>query len=92
MKKPASYKDLPNIILEHICHSVYELDYDSYESSTEECIAQILNGNISGRNHEILENFYDNLSADDLMLYIDNNLNSIEHTKKQLIDFKNSLL
>ena len=57
--KPTSFFDLPGSLQESLLWDM-ELDYDSYESSKAEKIHEIMiyEGNISGRNRDVINTAY----------------------------------
>jgi hypothetical protein len=66
MNKPA-FNDLPWSVQEYYWHEIDELDYDSYDSSREQLIADIRNGNINFWNKQVMERYYANRSVEDIL-------------------------
>ena len=71
MNKPA-FNDLPWSVQERLWRDMDDLDYDSYDSSREECLADIRNGYANSRNEEMMKRYYKNKSADDILVYCSN--------------------
>lgn len=63
MNLPRSFFDLPSLLQESLLWEM-ELDYDSYESSKEATISQIMNGYIGFTNERIIENSYKNIDPE----------------------------
>ena len=76
MKKP-EFNDLPWRVQELLWRDVDDLDYDSYDSSREECIANIRNGDISYWNKQKIENLYDQKSVEQISNYCANVRNAV---------------
>ena len=90
MKKPDSYKSLPDTILQSILWDM-ELDYCPYESSKAETIHSILCGNISSTNELIIKNYYAALSIESLLKIIEEELSSIHRSYSELKQFQTNV-
>ena len=62
MKKPESWTQLPNRLLEEIIWDIEDLEYCPYESSMAECIHNILNEGITDTNKKIVNAYWQALS------------------------------
>ena len=87
--KPNSFFDLPYRLRESLLHDM-DLKYDSYESSREETIAGILNGNCCSDNKYAIENAFESMTEDFLKERAQDILEGIEHEKRSLIEFVSS--
>lgn len=86
--KPKSFFDLPYRLRKSLLHDM-EFDYDPYDSSREETIADILNG--YGSNHkDTIENAFKSMTEDFLKDRAQDILEAIEREKKSLVEFISS--
>lgn len=87
--RPAKWQDLPYSIQEHIINNC-ELRYDSYESSREEAIATLLNGDYF-RNGDIIQKYYSQMSDDLLFHIVCDYTQRLQEQVNSLIEFRNKL-
>jgi hypothetical protein len=59
--KPKSFFDLPTLLQESLLWDM-ELRYDSYDSSMDVCVREIMSGNIRDGNHNVIESSFNFMS------------------------------
>jgi hypothetical protein len=77
MNKPA-FNDLPWSVQERLWRDLDDLDYDSYDSSREQCIADIRNGDISYYNQEGIKNLYARTELSDVQRLLTQHIESLK--------------
>ena len=85
--RPELWHKLPGNILESILSNC-DLDYDSYEGSRAEEIEKFLNGYYDDldwhSNYKIVDEYYKQLSDEELNMIFKNNLESLERQVEEL--------
>lgn len=87
--RPAKWQDLPYSIREHIIDNC-SLSYDAYESSREEAIAALLNGDYH-RNGDLVQRHYSKMSDNILFAIVCDNVQRLQEQLSNLIEFRNKL-
>lgn len=87
MKNKPKWNDLPWCLQERLLYEM-DLDYDGYETSREDVIHSVSNGDISDRNKYCIESFYKTFPLETLELYLKQEIeqkeNSLKYMKEML--------
>jgi hypothetical protein len=94
MNRPKIFTELPRNVLESILNNC-ELEYDPYEGSRIEEIERFLNGSYDDMdwhiNYRTVQDYYENLSDEEFLLIVTNNIAALKNQLDSLIEYKNKL-